>query len=148
MSGEQDVRTGQSGAMKALAYGGCIVGGAVLCYLLVSLGVVDAVAGLPGTMQEPAIAMPTYLSFISAMMTAVTAVLAAVAIGIGIVAAFTFREITEKAERAATAKVEDLVAEKLSDKAIKARVAEIAFATGPETEWDDDENNRDDSDER
>ena len=81
--------------------------------------------------------MPTYLGFMSAMMTAVTAVLAAVAIGIGIVAAFTFREITEKAERAATAKVEKLVAEKLSDEAIKTRVAEIAFATGPETEWED-----------
>jgi len=123
--------------MKVIAYAACIVGGVVLGYLLFSLGVVDAVDGVPGTMEEPAIAMPTYLGFMSAMMTAVTAVLAAVAIGIGIVAAFTFRGITENAERAAAAKVEKLVAEKLSDEAIKARVAEIAFATGPETEWED-----------
>lgn len=127
--------------MKDVAFLAGLIGGAVFCYILFSLGVVDRIDGIPGTEEEPVFAIPTYLSFISAMMTAVTAVLAAVAIGIGIVAAFTFREITEKAERAAAAKVEKLVAEKLSDKAIKARVAEIAFATGPETEWDDDENN-------
>ncbi|MGI3212798.1 hypothetical protein ACROSR_17000 [Roseovarius tibetensis] len=86
--------------MKAVGYVACIIGGAILCYLLLSLGVVDAVDGLPGTMQEPAIAMPTYLGFMSAMMTAVTAVLAAVAIGIGVIAAFTVQELRQSAKDA------------------------------------------------
>lgn len=129
--------------MKDVAFLAGLIGGAVFCYILFSLGVVDRIDGIPGTEEEPVFSIPTYLSFVSAMMTAVTVVLAAVAIGIGIVAAFTFREITEKAERTAAAKVEKLVAEKLSDEAIKARVAEIAFATGPETEWDDDDSNPD-----
>jgi NhaP-type Na+/H+ or K+/H+ antiporter len=124
--------------MKAVGYIACIVGGVVLGYLLLSLGVVDAVDGVPGTLQEPAIAMPTYLGFMSAMMTAVTAVLAAVAIGIGIVAAYTFREIKDEALKAASKKVNELVSEKLSDEAIKARIDEIAFAQGPKGELDED----------
>lgn len=124
--------------MKAVGYVSCIVGGAVLCYLLLSLGVVDAVDGLPGAMQEPAIAMPTYLGFMSAMMTAVTAVLAAVAIGIGVVAVFTFGGIKDEARRIASERVNELVNEKLSDDAIKARIDEIAFAQGPRRELDED----------
>lgn len=124
--------------MKAVGYIACVVGGVVLGYLLLSLGVVDAVDGVPGTMQEPAIAMPTYLGFMSAMMTAVTAVLAAVAIGIGIVAAYTFREIKDEALKTASNKVNDLVGEKLSDDAIKARIDEIAFGQGPRGELDED----------
>ena len=74
----------------------------MLCYLLLSMGVIDAVEGIPGTQEEPALAVPTYLAFMSAMMTAVTAVLAAVAIGIGIVAAYTFREIKDEALKTAS----------------------------------------------
>lgn len=114
--------------MKFVGYVACVLGGLILGYLLVSLGVVDAVDGVPGTMQEPAIAVPTYLGFMSAMMTAVTAVLAAVAIGIGIVAAYTFREIKDEALNTASKRVNELVSEKLSDDAIKARIDEIAFA--------------------
>lgn len=124
--------------MRAVGYIACVVGGVFLGYLLLSLGVVDAVDGVPGTMQEPAIAMPTYLGFVSAMMTAVTAVLAAVAIGIGIVAAYTFREIKDEALNTASKKVNELVSEKLSDDAIKARIDEIAFAQGPRGELDKD----------
>lgn len=116
----------------------CIIGGAVLCYLLLSLGVVDVVDGVPGTMQEPAIALPTYLGFISAMMTAVTAVLAAVAIGIGVVAFFTFGGIKNEAQKVASERVIELVNEKLSDEAIKARIDEIAFGQGPRGELDED----------
>lgn len=116
----------------------CIIGGAVLCYLLLSLGVVDVVDGVPGTMQEPAIALPTYLGFISAMMTAVTAVLAAVAIGIGVVAFFTFGGIKNEAQKVASERVNELVNEKLSDEAIKARIDEIAFGQGSRGELDED----------
>ncbi|MCA8929213.1 MAG: hypothetical protein KDC18_14195 [Alphaproteobacteria bacterium] len=123
--------------MKIIAALAGLIGGVVLCYILLSLGVVDRIDGIPGTQEEPVFAIPTYLSFVSAMMTAVTVVLAAVAIGVGLVAAYTFREIKEHAERAASEKIENLVAEKLSDEAIKARVAEIAYATGPENELDE-----------
>lgn len=116
----------------------CIIGGAVLCYLLLSLGVVDVVDRVPGTMQEPAIALPTYLGFISAMMTAVTAVLAAVAIGIGVVAFFTFGGIKNEAQKVASERVNELVNEKLSDEAIKARIDEIAFGQGSRGELDED----------
>lgn len=124
--------------MKDVAFLAGIIGGAVFCYILFSLGVVDRLDGIPGTEQEPVFSIPTYLSFVSAMMTAVTVVLAAVAIGVGIVAAYTFREIKERAQQVAAAKVEALIGEKLSDAAIKARVAEIAFATGPDVELEED----------
>jgi hypothetical protein len=124
--------------MRAAVYIGFFIGGGVVVYLLVSLGVVDAIDGIPGTLEEPAIALPTYLSFVSVMMTAVTAVLAAVAIGIGVVAAYTFREIKDEAKRTASAKVNELVLEKLSDEAIKARIDEIAFSQGPKGELDED----------
>ena len=124
--------------MKVVGYIAVFIGGMVVTYLLVSMGVVDAIDGIPGTREEPAVALPTYLGFVSAMMTAVTAVLAAVAIGIGIVAAYTFREIKDEALKAASAKVNELISEKLSDAAIKARIDEITFARGPKGELDED----------
>ena len=113
--------------MKLVGYIAVFVGGVVLCYILVSLGVVDAVDGIPGTQEEPAIAIPTYLSFVSAMMTAVTVVLAAVAIGIGIVAAYTFREIKVEAQKIAGNTASTMVASALSNDVIRARIDEIAF---------------------
>ena len=124
--------------LKVVSYVAIFVGGAVLCYLLLSMGVIDAVDGIPGTQEEPALAVPTYLAFMSAMMTAVTAVLAAVAIGIGIVAAYTFREIKDEALKTASKKVNEMVTEKLSDAAIKARIDGIAFAQGAKGELDED----------
>ena len=124
--------------LKVVSYVAIFVGGAVLCYLLLSKGVIDAVDGIPGTQEEPALAVPTYLAFMSAMMTAVTAVLAAVAIGIGIVAAYTFGEIKDEALKTASQKVNEMVTEKLSDAAIKARIDEIAFAQGAKGELDED----------
>lgn len=124
--------------MRIVAFIVGLIGGAVFCFLMFSLGVADWIDGTLGTEQEPALAIPTYLSFVSAMMTAVTVVLAAIAIGIGLVAAYTFREIKEHAEKSASEKINKLVEEKLSDDAIKARVAEIAFATGPKSELDED----------
>lgn len=123
--------------MKAVGYIASIIGGGALCYLFLSLGVIDVVDGLPGSMEEPALAMPTYLAFISAMMTAVTVVLTAVAIGIGLVAFFTFGGIKDEAQKIASQKVNDLVNEKLSDDAIKARIDEIAFQQGPGDELEE-----------
>lgn len=109
--------------MRIAGYAAAFIGGVIACYLLLSLGVVDRVDGIPGTQEEPIISLPTYLGFMSVMMTAVTAVLASVAIFIGIVAAFTFRELSEKAEKSAQARAD----EALSDEVIVARIDEIAF---------------------
>ena len=92
------------------------------CLLLMSLGVVDRVDGVPGTDQEPMLSLPTYLNFIGVMLTAVTVVLAALAILIGIVAAYTFKELAERAENAAKRAIEAA----LSDEKIAARLAEGA----------------------
>lgn len=124
--------------MKIIGYIAVFVGGAVMCFLLLSLGVIDVVDGIPGAQSEPALSLPTYLGFVSVMMTAVTAVLAAVAIGIGIIAAYTFREIKDEAQTTASNTVNKLVSEMLSDDAIKARIDEIAFAQGDKGELDED----------
>lgn len=84
--------------MRVATYAGTFIGGMVACYLLWLLGVVDKVDGVPGTQKEPQLSLPTYLGFISVMMTAVTVILAALAIGIGVVAAYTFRELKEEAK--------------------------------------------------
>lgn len=76
---------------------GGLVGGGAAVFLLFHLGVMDFANNVPGVEQEPNFTLPTYLSFIGVMLTAVTVVLAAVAIGIGVVAAFTVRELKESA---------------------------------------------------
>ena len=96
--------------------------GCVACLLLVSLGVIDRVDGAPGTEQEPMLSLPTYLNFVGVMLTAVTVILAALAILIGIVAAYTFRELAERAESAAKRAAD----EALSDDKIAARLQEVA----------------------
>lgn len=131
--------------MKDVAFFVGLVFGCIFCYLLFSLGVVDRVDGIPGTEQEPVFAIPTYLSFVSVMLTTVTVVLAAVAIGIGVVAAYTVREIndradsivksaheaTEAAAEAAKLAAENLVRQtlerELSEDAINARINKATF---------------------
>lgn len=109
--------------MKYAGIAAAFIGGIILCLLLFSLGVVDKLDNIPGTQEEPILSLPTYLSFISVMLTAVTAILAAIAIFIGIVAAYTFRELSEKAELAAQKRAD----EALSDEIIIARIDEITF---------------------
>ena len=63
------------------------------------------------------------------MMTSLTVVLAAVAIGIGLVAAYTFRDIKAEARAVANTTVQKEANAALSDEAIKARIDEVAFGT-------------------
>lgn len=107
--------------MKVISYIAVFIGGAIVCYLVVSLGLVARMPGLPGAQQEPMLILPTYLGFLSVMMTAVTAVLAALAIGIGIVAAYTFREIKSEATKA----VSDKIDKALSEEAFNERVNKL-----------------------
>lgn len=96
--------------------------GCTFCLLLVSLGVVDRVDGVPGTEAEPMLSLPTYLNFVGVMLTAVTVVLAGIAIMIGLVAAYTFRELNDRARETA----ERAVSEALSDEKLNARIDEAS----------------------
>lgn len=107
--------------MKAASYIAAFVGGAVFCFLLISSGMVDKIDGIPGAQEEPVLSLPTYLSFLSVMLTAVTAALTALAIGIGVIAAYTFREIKDEAAKAAATKLD----EALSEKAFNERVNKL-----------------------
>ena len=113
--------------MKIVGFISVFVFCIVTCYLLVSLGVIDVVDGLPGAQVAPALALPTYMSFIGVMMTSVTVVLAAVAIGIGVVAAYTFREIKTEARRIANETAQARADEALSEQAISARIDKVAY---------------------
>jgi hypothetical protein len=124
--------------MKFVGYLTCLIFGVVIGYLLLLLGVVDVVDRVPGTLEEPALALPTYLGFMSVMLTAVTVVLAAVAIGIGVVAAYTFREIREEVLKAAGIKVNSLIAEKLSDNAIQVRILKSGLGKAQRVELESD----------
>ncbi|MDP3196142.1 hypothetical protein [Tabrizicola sp.] len=110
--------------MKAATYIAVFMGGAIVCFLLISLGMVDKVDGIPGTQEEPVISLPTYLSFLSVMLTGITVVLAALAIGIGLIAAYTFRELKEEAAKAATKKLD----EALSEDAFNERINKLLIA--------------------
>ncbi|MCZ7891045.1 hypothetical protein O9X99_05125 [Agrobacterium salinitolerans] len=111
--------------MRLVGYIAVFIGGLATCYLLLSLGVVDAIDGIPGTQEEPSLTLPTYLSFMSVMMTAVTTVLAALAIGIGIIAAYTFREIKDEAQRTAAATASQISEGALSEVKVRAMVFEL-----------------------
>ena len=138
-----------SGAMTTVSYWAAFIGGGVAVYLLISLGIVDRVDGIPGTEEEPVFAIPTYLSFVSVMLTAVTVVLAAVANGVGVVAAYTFNALEKRAsatvlrvsEKMAREKVEEIAERELSAEAIERAVAKVAFSTGAEDD-DDSEQER------
>lgn len=81
-----------------------------------------------------------YLTFVSVMLTAVTIVLASVAVGVGFFAIFTRREIKDAAQEMAENTVADILAIKLSDQAIKDRIDSVAFgirATGDVSELEE-----------
>ena len=97
------------------------IGGAIVIYLLVSLGILNSI---PGIQEEVDFKLPVYVNFIGVMMTAVTVVLTALAIGITVVAVFTFREIKREAQKVAAAKIEEI----LNEKYVKDLVTGIMFA--------------------
>ena len=107
--------------MKAVVAIISFIGGALVVYLFISLGVLNAI---PGIQEEADFKLSVYLNFVGVMMTTVTVVLAALAIGITVVAVFTFREIKQEAQKSAAAKIE----EKLNEKYVKDLVAGIVFA--------------------
>ena len=134
-----------------------LLAGATIVLLLFRLGAVDFADGLEGIESEPAFTLPTYLTFVGVMLTVVTVVLAAVAIGIGVVAAYTVQELRERAEESvaeartiadearreaeagrkeAIEKVEGMLSTDALDKRIRAFVVERHRSTVAELEED------------
>ena len=111
--------------MKWVGVISAMIGGIVIGYLLVSLGVVDVLDGVSGTLEEPAVTLPTYMSFVGVMLTAVTVVLAALAIGIGIVAAYTFRELKDEAQKTASATAKEIADDALSEVKVRKMVLDL-----------------------
>lgn len=116
--------------MKFVIAVASFLGGIAACYLLFSLGAISKVGGIPEVSKDVPQTVSIYLSFIGVMLTAVTVVLTALAIGIGIVAAITFAglktearliaETTAKDTSGATAK--EVASEALSEMRIKGMV--------------------------
>jgi hypothetical protein len=106
--------------------------GALGVYLLFAVGALDSIDGKPGAYAEPELSLPTYLSFVGVMLTTVTAVLAAVAIGIGIVAFYTYTGLKTEAkliaEVTASSTAKAVADEALAEVKIKAIVLEL-YAT-------------------
>lgn len=93
---------------------------AVSSYLFASLGMYD---GMSNVQERATSGLPVYLGFISVMMTTVTAVLTALAIGISIVAIFTFRGIKREMQETA-----NRLEKKITDKYVKDAANKVAFA--------------------
>ncbi len=108
--------------MRAVSYVAVFLVGALGVYLLLAVGVLDGLDGTPGTYSEPELSLPTYLSFVGVMLTTVTAVLAAVAIGIGIVAFYTYTGLKAEAQLIAESTAKAVASEALAEVKIKAMV--------------------------
>jgi len=125
-----------------------IIAGFVFCYLLFLVGALRLPAGIPTTPNDQTTSVSLYLNFVGVMLTALTVFLAAMAIGIGIIAAYTFTELKKEAtsvakeesnnvsERIAKATANEVAREALSDLNIK-RIVEMYFGmTKSNAEWD------------
>ncbi len=113
--------------MKALGYVATFVVGGFICWLLFSLGAIDKIGAIPIDQKGPDQNVSVYLSFLSVMLTAVTVLLAGLAIVIGIVAAYTFKELGERAEKLVQNKLEAALNDAAIDALIAKRVDEVAF---------------------
>ena len=128
--------------MRLVLYFATFVGGAVACFLLFSLGIVDTAEQDPLFTNDPAVTLPTYISFIGVMMTSVTVVLASVAVGIGVVAFYTIPGLRTEAGTVAKKAAEDtargVASEALAEVKVRAMVAELYAADKKNRENDDD----------
>ena len=113
--------------------------------LLSYIGVFDIFDSVIGTETEPYLSTPTYLSFISVMMTSVTVVLAVFAITIGLLTVFTIKEIKDKSIERATQIATDVATDQITKVLQKDKIAKIIWDdilnTVPNDEMDDKENN-------
>lgn len=130
--------------MRAVLYIASFIGGLVACYLLFSLGIVGQADQDPLLGNDPSVTLPTYISFIGVMMTSVTVVLAAVAVGIGVVAFYTIPGLRTEAGTVAKKAAEDtarvVATEALAEVKVRLMVEALYAADKKnreqEEEWD------------
>ena len=110
--------------MRFLSYVVILALGGLLGYFIKSYGVIHGPYSSQISYSLPELHI-TYSDFVSILLTLVTIVLAAVAIGIGVIAAYTFREIKDDARKAVKIEVEKRL-EDLPD-TIRGQVNRVAF---------------------
>ena len=113
--------------MKTLPYVLMFLSGVGLTYFFISYDVINGPSALPSAATGPVLNI-SYADFVSIMLTAVTIVLAAVAVAVGIVAFRTVREIKSDARSAVKKEVEDSMQD-VSNR-IEETVAQIMYRTG------------------
>ena len=106
--------------MRTVTAISAFVAGLIVCYFLFSVGVVQKMTGVPNISNDQNLSV--YLSFISVMLTGVTTILTAMAIGIGVVAAYTFAGLKTQAETISVATAEK-VAKATADEVAKERLS-------------------------
>lgn len=104
--------------------------------MLFAVGALDGVDGKPGPYAEPELSLPTYLSFISVMLTTVTVVLAAVAIGIGIVAFYTYGGLKDEAKAIARTNAEAIAKSVSSEALAEVKIRQMVFELYAKAEKD------------
>ncbi len=122
--------------MRAISYISVLLIGALSVYLLFAVGALDGVDGKPGPYAEPELSLPTYLSFISVMLTTVTVVLAAVAIGIGIVAFYTYGGLKDEAKAIARTNAEAIAKSVSSEALAEVKIRQMVFELYAKAEKD------------
>ncbi len=109
--------------------------------LLSYIGVFDIFDSVAGVEKEPAYTLPTYLSFISVMMTSVTVVLAVFAITIGVISFYTIKEIRETAIDKAIQAATKQAKKSLHPDNIEKIILEAMFEPEPNEPTDDTSDN-------
>lgn len=83
--------------MKSILTIASVIFGGLFVYLCFHIGVIQSPSDYRVVEHAPNFSLPTYLSFVGVMLTSVTVMLAAVTIGIGLVAAVTFSKLEKMA---------------------------------------------------
>jgi hypothetical protein len=113
--------------MKVAGYLVTFLVGGLICWLLFSLGAIDKIGAIPIEQKGPDQNVSVYLSFLSVMLTGISVLLAALAIVIGIVAAYTFKELGERVEISVKKQLKETFSNPEIDRIIISRVDEIVF---------------------
>jgi len=103
------------------------LGAGVVVYLLFALGAGAWMDPLPETASEPDFSLSTYLDFVAVLLTAVTTILAALAIGIGMVAAYTIQSMKADARTTVSDEVNRLLSDDIIKGYVKQSVAEELY---------------------
>lgn len=111
--------------MRAASYIAVLILGALGAFLLMTFAPEGSV--LESVRKRTDFDPSLYLNLVAVLLTSVTVILTALAIGIGVVAAFTFGEIKGTARETASKAAEKRANEILSEDNVRRRIDEVAF---------------------